>query len=86
MGWETHGVCVESDGRQLGEVYRTITTKQKCWRTIFKDAQHFHILLHCQLQLPKCFVISLPHTSVRMLKLRLINPVLGNVVSAMCFD
>ncbi len=29
MGWETHGVCVKSDGGWLGEVHHSVTSKKK---------------------------------------------------------
>lgn len=44
MGWETHGVCVESESRQLGEVYYSVTCKKKT--TLLDYYKRWPALLH----------------------------------------
>lgn len=71
MGWETHGVCVKSDGRWLGEVYHSVTSRKKIMLLdYFKRCPALSYPPTLPALTSVCFLIYLPHTPVGMVELR----------------
>lgn len=71
MGWETHGVCVKSDGRRLGEVYHSVTSRKKIMLLdYFKRCPALSYPPTLPALTSVCFLIYLPHTPVGMVELR----------------
>lgn len=90
MGWETHGVCVKSDGRRLGEVHHSVSSKKKIiLLDYFKRSPALSYPPTLSTLTPVCFFshLSPTHTSVGIVDPRPINPNTSNYfVDAICFD
>ncbi len=86
MGWETHGVCVKSDGGQQGEVHHNVTSKRKIM--LLDYFQTFSTPV-CPPTLSTFtliyFFIYLLHMSVGIVELKDINPALSIACSLIYF-
>lgn len=86
MGWETHGVCVKSDGGRLGEVHHSVTSKKKITLLdYFKRCPALSYPPTLPTLTSMRFFVYLLHTSVGIVELRHINPTLGNFIDSMCY-
>ena len=87
MGWETHGVCVKSDGGWLGEVHHSVAGKKNRNQALglFERMPATFISSHAVHFNPSVFFIYHPHTSAGIVELRHINPTLCSVFYTMCF-